>query len=225
MNQGFQFIDLIFFGVIAAFVLLRLRSVLGTRTGHEKRPEDLAQRRQGGVAGDRADQVLVSLPQRRTADSGADAASPELAQRLMEIKLADQSFDAASFISGARQAYEIIVTAFARGDRDVLRGMLGDEVFANFNAAIIARESAGQTMQTRLNGIREARIAEASLQDGVAELSVKFIADLVSSTLSADGAVLAGHPSLAQEAAELWSFSRDTRSADPNWTLVATAPA
>lgn len=222
MGQGFQFFDLVFFGLIAVFVLLRLRNVLGTRTGHEKRPEDLIKRRQAGMPDAQESGIVITLPQRGGQEAPADA---KLAQALTEIKLADQGFDTNAFVDGARQAYEIIITAFARGDTDTLHAMLGEEVFANFAAAITARQAAGQTMETRLTRIREARIVEAALLGKVAEVTVKFAADLVSITRSADGAALSGHPSLPQEATELWSFSRDTASADPNWTLVATAPA
>ncbi len=222
MGQSFQIFDLVFFGLIAVFVLLRLRNVLGTRTGHEKRPEDLITRRQAGMPDAQEGGIVIALPQRGGQEVPADA---KLAQALTEIKLADQRFDTNAFVDGARQAYEIIITAFARGDTDTLHAMLGEEVFANFAAAITARQAAGQTMETRLTRIREARIVEAVLLGKVAEVTVKFAADLVSITRSADGAALSGHPSLPQEATELWSFSRDTASADPNWTLVATAPA
>lgn len=219
MSQGFQIFDLVFFGLIAVFVLLRLRSVLGTRTGTEKRPEDILQRRQTG----QAETPVVKLP-RREDRPGADA-DPKLSQALAEIGNADPAFDSITFLAGARQAYEIIVTAFAKGDRKTLGNMVGDEVMANFGAAISAREAARQTMKTTLTAIRQARIADAALVGSQAEVTVKFVADLVSHTEDAQGAILSGHPSLAQEAAELWSFRRDTASADPNWTLVATAPA
>ncbi len=222
MSQGFQIFDLVFFGLIAVFVLLRLRSVLGTRTGAEKRPEDVIQRRQTGPAG-QTEAPVVKLP-RREDRPGADA-DPKLSQALAEISNADPAFDSITFLAGARQAYEIIVTAFAAGDRKTLGNMVGDEVMANFGAAIAAREAARQTMKTTLTAIRQARIVDAALVGSLAEVTVKFVADLVSHTEDVQGAILSGHPTLAQEAAEQWSFRRDTASADPNWTLVATAPA
>lgn len=226
MSQGFQIFDLVFFGLIAVFVLLRLRSVLGTRTGTEKRPEDIIQRRQNGQAGQAetpAKNPVVKLP-RREDRPGADA-DPKLSRALVDISNADPAFDSITFLAGARQAYEIIVTAFAAGDRKTLGEMVGDEVMANFGAAIAAREAARQTMKTTLTAIRQARIVDAALVGSLAEVTVKFVADLVSHTEDVQGAVLSGHPSLAQEAAEQWSFRRDTANDDPNWTLVATAPA
>lgn len=219
MSQGFQFFDLVFFGLIAAFVLLRLRNVLGSRTGREKRPEDLIQRHQTG----QAETPVIALP--RPEDRAGVNAEPQLARALGEIRDADPNFDSVSFLEGARQAYEIIVTAFAAGDLGTLKNMVGEEVLANFDAAIAARQAARQTMRTTLTGIRQARIVDAALRGKLAEVTVKFVADLVSCTQDVQGAVLAGHPTLPQEAAEQWSFSRDTRGTDPNWTLVATAPA
>jgi len=158
MEQGFQFLDLLFFGAIAVFVLLRLRSVLGTRTGREKRPEDILQRRLG-AADAAANAPAGPVAALANHDERAAALEPKLAQALAEISHADPGFDSVSFLQGARQAYEMIVTAFANGDRGSLRGMVGEEVLANFSAAIAAREAARQTMQTKLTAIRQARLA------------------------------------------------------------------
>lgn len=225
MNQGFQFFDLIFLGMIAVFILLRLRNVLGTRTGHEKPPEDVRPGRTGpGVH--TKEGTVINLP-RRGGLGGADTAfSPEeirLRQVLTEIALADAQFDAVDFADGARQAYEMIVIAFARGDRDMLRNMVGDEVYANFDAAITARQAAGQTMETRLAAIKDAHITQASLRGKMAEVTVKFTADLISSVMNASGELVQGHPTLPQQVSELWTFARDTASDDPNWTLIATS--
>jgi predicted lipid-binding transport protein (Tim44 family) len=224
MGQGFQFFDLIFLGMIAVFILLRLRNVLGTRTGHEKPPEELRSGGKGAGA-ESKEGTVIALP-RRTGPGAETALSPaeiRLRQSLTEIALSDPEFDANDFVDGARQAYELIITGFAKGDRDLLKDMVGDEVFANFDAAIRAREAAGQSMETRLAAIGDARITHASLRGKIAEVTVKFTADLVSSVRNAAGDLVQGHPSLPQQVSEYWSFSRDTGNQDPNWTLIATS--
>lgn len=225
MGQGFQFFDLIFLGMIAVFILLRLRNVLGTRTGHEKPPEDLRTGRTGPFPGQK-EGTVIALP-RRGGPNGAEApfspAEIRLRQSLTEIALADPNFDANDFADGARQAYEMIIIGFAQGNRDLLRGMVGDDVFANFDAAITARQAAGQTMETRLAAITDAHITHASLRGKMAEVTVKFTADLISSVNNAAGDLVQGHPALPQQVSEFWTFARDTASKDPNWTLIATS--
>ena len=225
MSQGFQFFDLVFLGIIAVFILLRLRNVLGTRTGHEKPPEDTRTGRPGTVNGQKEGKV-IALP-RRGGPGGSEAAlSPaeiRLRQSLTEIALADPHFDADNFADGARQAYELIIIGFAQGNRELLRGMVGEEVFANFDAAITAREAAGQTMETRLAAINDARITQASLRGNMAEVSVKFTADLISCVNDSAGQLVQGHPAVPQQVSELWTFARVTDSSDPNWSLIATS--
>lgn len=221
--QDLQFFDLIFLGMIALFIILRLRSVLGTRTGNERPPEELKKPLPGPAAGQR-DGVVVPLPRRAALEAPLSPAEITLRQALTEISLADGQFDANEFAEGARQAYEMIITGFAKGDRELLRNMVGDEVYANFDAAITERETAGESMDTRLAAISEARITHAVLRGKIAEVTVKFTADLISCVRNAAGEVIQGHPSLPQQVMEFWTFSRDTGSSDPNWTLIASAP-
>lgn len=224
MSQGFQFFDLILLAMVAIFILLRLRGVLGTRTGHEKPPEELRRGGSGAPAGQK-EGTVIALP-RRAGPGGEAALSPaeiRLRQSLTEIGLADPNFDADDFVDGARQAYEIIIIGFAKGDRELLKDMVGEEVFANFDAAITARQAAGQIMETRLAAISEARITHAALRGKVAEVTVKFTADLVSCVKNAAGDLVQGHPSLPQQVSEYWTFARDTAQDDPNWTLIATS--
>lgn len=225
MGQGFQFFDLIFLGMIAVFILLRLRNVLGTRTGHEKPPEDVRPGRTGPVTGQK-EGAVIALPRRGgpgAGDAGLSPAEIRLRQSLTEIALADPQFDADDFVDGARQAYEMIIIGFAQGNRDLLRGMVGEEVFANFDAAITARQAAGQTMETRLAAISDAHISHATLRGKMAEVTVKFTADLVSCVKDSAGELVQGHPSLPQQVSELWTFARDTVADDPNWSLIATS--
>jgi len=224
MGQGFQFLDLIFLGMIAVFILLRLRNVLGTRTGHEKPPEDLRAGHTGSLSGQK-EGTVIALPRRGGPSGTAPLSQAEirLRQSLTEIALADPQFDPDDFADGARQAYEMIIIGFAQGDRDLLRGMVGEDVFANFDAAITARQAVGQTMETRLAAIKNAHITHASLRGKMAEVTVKFTADLISCVNNAAGDLVQGHPTLPQQVSELWTFARDTASKDPNWTLIATS--
>lgn len=209
--------------MIALFIILRLRSVLGTRTGNERPPEELKKPLPGPTTAQR-EGVVVPLPRRPALEAPLSPAEITLRQALTEISLADGQFDANEFTEGARQAFEMIITGFAKGDRDLLRNMVGDEVYANFDAAITKRESAGESMETRLAAISEARIIHAVLRGKIAEVTVKFTADLISCVKNAAGEVIQGHPNLPQQVVEFWTFSRDTGSSDPNWTLIASAP-
>lgn len=234
MGQDFQFFDIVFFALVAGFIVLRLRRVLGTKTGHEKPPEDAMQRRglHNGEQRDDRDDNVVQLP-------GADRAPPfagrrdadiapagsELAKALTAIQAADPQFDPHGFVEGSMQAYEMIVVAFANGDADALRPLLSDEVYSNFTSVIDQRANDNQTMETKLMRMSETRITNAELNGDVAEITVKFEVELVSCVKDADGGVIQGHPTVPQEVAELWTFSRDTTSSNPNWILIGTEPA
>jgi predicted lipid-binding transport protein (Tim44 family) len=141
------------------------------------------------------------------------------------ILAADKGFDPAHFLSGAKAAYEMIVTAFARGDRNALKPLLSKEVFEGFDSAIKQRESDGQVMETSFVGIGKADIIEASLKARTAHLTVKFRSMLIQSTKDRDGAVVAGDPTKVSEVTDVWTFARDLDARDPNWRLVATEAA
>ena len=156
MGDGFQALDIILFAMIAAFLVLRLRSVLGKRTGHEKRPpEGAAESRRESQPNDN----VVELPDRNTDTSAPvfeniDPDDP-IAVGLTEVKIADPSFDLETFKGGATAAFEMVVQAFAEGDVKALRGLLNDEVLDNFTAAIEEREKAGETLETTVIGIKK----------------------------------------------------------------------
>lgn len=226
MGSGFQFVDIIFFALVAAFIILRLRSVLGRRTGNERRHDPFAKPQPGPKVPSEAEAPaevaqrgeVVQLPRRAdTAPSG----SP-LAGALTQIKLADPAFDELTFEKGARAAFEYIVTAFAAGERDKLRPLLNDEVYGNFEAAIEAREAAGQKHETTLVRIKSAEIVEARMEDPVALVTVKYVSEQINATRDAEGKVIEGNPDRIAEATDIWTYARNTRSDDPNWILVAT---
>ena len=228
MSDGFQFIDIIFFAMIAAFLVLRLRGVLGRRDGHEQSFRDRFLKQQD----DAAEEKVVPLRERsepRRDDAIAkeipaapgDDADP-LTRGLAEIKRADSRFDAAEFAAGARVAFEMILGAYAKGDSQTLKPLLNPEVFANFSQAIRDREQAGETLEDTLVGIKSADIVEAYLDGRAVHVTMKFVSEQINATRDENGDVVDGNPNAVVEVTDFWTFARDAKSRDPNWTLVAT---
>lgn len=225
MGDGFAFFDIILFAMVAAVLIYRLRSVLGRRTGHEKRPRDIfaPDAGEGGWGKERGDKV-IQLPDR----SGKGAASAPageggpLAAELARIAAADPDFGEEAFLAGAREAFRWTVEAYARGDTETLRPLLSRQVYGQFAAAIEARQRAGETLETNLVGIKSADLVEASLEGRAAFVTVKFVSRQVNVTRDEDGRIVDGDPEQVVEVTDVWTFARNTRSRDPNWTLVAT---
>jgi predicted lipid-binding transport protein (Tim44 family) len=220
-------ISIVLLAMVAAFLGLRLYSVLGKRTGHEQEP--VLPR-----AEDRAASAQPRVPD--IGDAAAPAADPAAAPRGMvydpaaeagvkALLAADRSFDAARFIGGAEAAYRMILEAFWAGDRDTLRDLCDDDTFAAFDAAIASREERGETLDNRLVRIDSARIVAADVTRGIAHVTVGYTADIVAVTRGKDGAVVAGSLSDAVETHDRWTFVRDTASRDPNWKLDETESA
>jgi len=239
MNDGIPLVELILLVAVAAFFILKLRSVLGKRTGNDKRPDfdPFNQRREND------EDKVVPLPQRgkrtatdtdsETSDHREDdedfegerekpAGEGAVAAALTQIKLADQDFDDQEFLSGASAAFEMIISAFAANDRSALKPLLAKEVFENFSDAIGEREKRNETLETTLVGITEATIIEALLEQKTAFVVVKFISEQVNVTRDAAGEVVDGDPSYVARITDLWTFARNPRSRDPNWSLAAT---
>jgi len=217
MSNGFPFIDIIFFAAVALFIAFRLRNVLGRRTGHERRPETST------VTPSTRDNV-VSLPGR---EEQAEAAfshidDADLRQGLTAIRRADPDFDLEGFLMGARQAFEMIVDAFARGDTEALRPLLADDVYGGFAEAIEQRRQAGETLETEVVAIKQAEAVEARMDGPHAHVTVRFVSDQVNVTRDGEGNILDGDPEQLSEIVDLWTFARDTSSRDPNWELVST---
>lgn len=230
MSEGFAYIDILFFAMVAAFIALRLRSVLGRRTGQERRRTGGfpgAARPNGAADGKGASDNVVALPDRSGATSEADAAIADLAEGkvktgLTQLRLADPSFDLNQFLTGARAAFEMIVQAYAAGDKDALRPLLADEVFAGFAGAIDQRSADGHTLDTQLMAIEKAEVVDAAMQGNTARVSIRFTSEQVNVVRDADGKEIEGDPTSVEEVVDIWTFERDTRSRDPNWTLVET---
>lgn len=224
----------IIFLALAVFIFLRLRSVLGQRTGDERSPYDVAPSKDANVLGKGN---VVPLPGRdeppvsaSPADGAAaldrwkgiaDADSP-LAKGLDAIAAQSPGFDMRHFIAGARGAYEMIVLAFAHGDRRTLKDLLSTEVYEGFDEALRERESRGETMETRFVSIDKAVAESAEMRGRMAQLTLRFVSQIVSVTRDKSGNAVDGNADQVTDVTDVWTFARDVSSRDPNWKLVAT---
>ena len=199
-------LELLLLAGLAGFVLFRLYATLGRRTGHEQPPEAPPPVAEAAPTGNL-----------RPAFTGAAAAGLEA------IAAADPGFEPKGFLAGARTAYEWIVGAFADGDLGKLEDLLAPPVFARYKTAIEAREKDGRRQLTDLVRITATEIEKATLDNGVARVTVRFAADLASAILSKDGETVEGDPSRIRRSEEDWTFERDTRTGDPNWRLSTVA--
>ena len=214
----------IIFLALAVFIFLRLRSVLGQRTGSERPPYDRATREVlGGAQSSAAPTADVGGAADRW-KSLADPGTP-LALGLDAIAAQDSSFDPAHFLSGARSAYEMIVLAFANGDRRTLKDLLSSDVFESFDAAIKDRERLEQKTETRFVSIDKVELIGAEVREGAEHLTVRFISQMISVTRDKTGAIVDGNPEKISDITDVWTFARDISSRDPNWKLVGTGSA
>jgi predicted lipid-binding transport protein (Tim44 family) len=222
----------IFFLVAAVVIFFQLRNVLGRRTGNERPPFDpyTAGRARPKDASAKSENV-VSLPRKRTAAEAEESfaaidafAKPgtELNKGLRSIKEVDPSFDPKAFIDGAKAAYEMIVMAYADGDRKILKNLLSREVYDGFVAAIADREKRNEKIQSSFVGIDKADIVSAEMKNSEAHITLRIVSELISATRDNAGEVIDGDPETVAEVKDVWTFARDTRSRDPNWKLVAT---
>ncbi|KQT52575.1 MULTISPECIES: Tim44/TimA family putative adaptor protein [unclassified Aureimonas] len=223
----------IFFIVLAAVVLFQLRNVLGRRTGNERPPFDPYTRPEK-IEGAAPQGNVVTLPRRDQPQAEIVAEDPYEAidrivppsepanAQLRAVKDADPSFQAKEFTEGAKLAYEMIVTAFAAGDRKTLKSLLSPEVYAGFEAAIVDREAKREVMKSTFVGIDDVRVVGAAVKEREVVVTLRIISQLVSAVQSATGEVVDGDLEAVVEVKDVWTFARDMRSRDPNWKLVAT---
>jgi predicted lipid-binding transport protein (Tim44 family) len=217
-SGGFP-IDLVLFGMIAAFLVLRLRSILGRRQGFERTVDPRAAARAPAAEAPTIDVVAEKAPARAL----PDPVGP-IGQALTRMHAVDHNFQAMRFLDGAEAAFKLIVGAFAAGNRDALRPLLSDETYTAFEAAITAREAAGETHRQEVRAIHAATIEAADLRGTIADISVRFVTDQVNMTTGRDGAVLQGTDAVT-EIVDLWTFERNLGLADPTWRLVAARSA
>jgi predicted lipid-binding transport protein (Tim44 family) len=222
----------IIFALLAIFVLWKLRSVLGTRGGEEKPPTQNSFFKTSTATNDNK---VVSLPgaappPAAAAPSPADPrrwqayAEPgsRVANGLDAIAAADPGFDLDQFITGAKTAYEMIVSAFATGDRELLARLLDRDVYESFTAAIEARASRGESLMTKVVSIDKTGVFDAGARDGTLQVTLRFMASLISATHDKDGKLIDGDPEKMVSMVDLWTFARPAGSRDPNWKLIAT---
>ena len=236
--MGTDNIITLFFLIVAALIFLNLRSVLGKRTGTEKPPFDPYTRdpreveRQNQPADDGK---VITLP-RRDQQSQPQAEAPSryeviddfakpgtpLNDQLRQVYDTDPTFEPKQFVEGAKAAYEMIVQAFAEGDRKSLKTLLSNDVYQGFDQAITAREKAGETVKSTFVGIEKAEISSANLDGSEVTITMRIVSELISATYNTAGEVIEGNAESVAEVVDSWSFARDTRSRDPNWKLVQT---
>jgi predicted lipid-binding transport protein (Tim44 family) len=233
MRDVFDIYTIIFLA-LAVFIFLRLRSVLGQRTGRERPPYDPYAAREPVRP---APEKVVALPNRtpeiaaqkpaEPVEPGerwkgvAEAGSP-IAAGLDAIAAAAPDFDAGHFLTGARAAYEMIVNAYAEGDRRTLKNLLSREVYDGFETAITEREKRGETVESRFVSIDNAEITAAESRGRNVQMTVRFHSKLVSVTRDKSGSVIDGNAEKVTDVTDVWTFARDVSSRDPNWKLVAT---
>lgn len=234
MSEVFDIYTIIFLA-LAIFIFLRLRSVLGQRTGRERRPFNPYAARE--TRANPAAEKVVALPARNSEPVAPKLAEPKpveerwkgiaqpnsaVAKGLDAVAAVDKHFDVQHFIAGARGAYEMIVAAYAQGDRRALKNLLSQDVFEGFDSVIRAREQRGETVESRFVSIDAADIIAAEMRSDTAQLTVKFVSQLVSATRDKAGVVVDGNAEKVTDVTDVWTFARDVTSRDPNWKLVAT---
>lgn len=224
---------------VAVVIFLKLRSVLGRKTGTERPPFEPYQRVGQGPAGSPKSKEQPANISRRAEDDGKLAAPVTAEERIGEVVAADStarsgllaianadaSFDPGQFVTGAKAAYEMIVTEFAAGNRKALKPLLSPDVFDGFVSAINDREGRGEKVETRFVGINRAEIVEAELRNKTAQVTVRFLSQLITATRNRAGELIDGDPMRVRDLVDIWTFARDVPSSNPNWRLIATQQA
>jgi len=221
----------IIFALLAIFVVWRLKSVLGARVDIERRPPTPGPAAPQGQPGDSdkvirlpgaGDRAVGGAQSRAGVDASKYASTEKGRAGLLELMAADPTFDPGRFVSGAKTAYEMIVRAFADGDKPTLHNLLNPEVYSGFASAIDQRKAAGEQTSTKLVSIDEADLVEGGVRSGIAQISVLFSAKMITATRDKSGAVIQGDPELVISTDDLWTFAKPIGSGDPTWRLVAT---
>ena len=243
MSEAFDIYTLLFL-VLAVVIFIRLRNVLGRRTGSERPPYDPYTTPDAKRAGaPDANEAVVALPRGRSSRAPlGEASGPSmediearlgrhaakdspLGQSLTALIRVDPGFDPGQFLDGAKAAYEMIVMAFAEGDEASLKQLLGSDVYEGFQRALREREARGEKVESSLVGIDKADIIESEVKNRTAYVTVKFVSEMISVTRDADGEVVEGDPKKVREVTDIWTFAREVASKNPNWKLVATEAA
>jgi predicted lipid-binding transport protein (Tim44 family) len=230
--------DIILIGLVAVFLILRLRSVLGKRTGNEQPPArdpftPPAPPPATPRVGDSGNDNVVPLPTANapsprptlaTSGPGGIRATvmPSASSGVAAIRAADPNFEPIGFTGGARAAFTSIVEAFARGDTATLRPLLDGATFASFEGAIRGRVERKEKAETTLIGFEASDVAAAEMQGTHADVTVRFVSEQINVVRNDEGQIVDGNPNEVQKVVDLWTFRRDTKSSDPNWQLIKT---
>ncbi|WBY16583.1 Tim44/TimA family putative adaptor protein [Erythrobacteraceae bacterium WH01K] len=213
-------VEIVILAMIAAFLGLRLYSVLGNRAEHEE--EAIPRRFDAGDEPAKDNPPVVQLKPAAADEQPATAMLPVVEQGVRAISAADRNFDVFGFIEGAKGAYGMILEAFWNGDKETLRELCDDDVYAGFAGAIDARTDAGETMDNTLIRIEDATIRDAELDGREARVTMRFVSDIAAVTRDRDGNVVAGSLDDAIESRDIWTFARNVDAAGPDWQLVET---
>ena len=221
MGSGFGLFDILLFGMLAAFLVFRLRNVLGKRTGHQRRRDNPFTQSDDSRDAEAGADNIIALPDNAQTPPPTEDLSP-LDAGLARIHQADHDFDPQSFVQGAQAAFEMVVEAYATGDGKTLNMLLSEEVYENFASAIRSRELANHVQETTLVVIQSIDLLEAELEGGIANITVKLVSEQIKATLDENEEVVDGDRTAVIPVTDIWTYARDTRSSNPNWKLVAT---
>lgn len=223
MGDSFQYLDIILLAMIAAFIALRLRSILGRRTGNEgTQPEQRGFPSPVKPDAGSAPVEGPSLDQDGDALAAAlDQASPAY-EGIRKIRAKDASFNLDVFVKGAQSAYDMILEAFWQGDTEALKTLVGDEVRGHFERAITERQKAGLSVGNKLVAIRKVDIEDAALEGTIARITVKYVSDIVIVTRDSENRIIEGDVTDTVEVIDIWTYERDVKKSDPNWILIST---
>ncbi len=221
MSDGFPIGDIIILGAIAAFIILRYRSMLGDKTGRD--PSDIARAKQQADENER----VIQLPTKEALAASIptvtfEAFSPEIQGTLRDMNKIDADFTAEGFLEGARSAFEMTIEAYRNRDLETLRMLLDKPLYTQFEAAIKEQEAKGEQVQNTLLSIAKAEIKEAKLQGSKATIRVFFTSDQIQLVKDKSGEIIEGDVSQEVEIDDTWGFSRDLKSSDPNWVIIET---
>lgn len=225
MSDGIQLLDLIILLGLAAFFIFQFRKVLGKHVDDGDTKNKKTRLSTNGRVIQLRDRQKVQKPAAPQPEDDlvmTDVHSPDVVKGLSAIKVADPAFNAKEFLSGARTAFEMILEAYAQGDKPQLKPLLSDDVYADFAEGIDENQNGDTSEDTTLVAIQSSEITQAALKDKTAEITVKFVSEQITVTRDREGNIVEGDPSATELVVDEWTFARDTRSQNPNWTLVGT---
>lgn len=226
MGDGLQMLDMLVLLALAIFFISRLRKVLGKHIDDSAKKPD-RRGKQGSVVHLRDPQsaAAIAAAVHQVEDDApllADIDDPDVSKGLADVKAADPGFNVREFLGGAKMAFEMILEAYNDGDRQQLRGLLSKEIYADFEAAMDEREKRGTFEESTLVSIESADITRAAMKGKTAEITVTFVTEQITVERDQEGNIVSGDPSAPELVTDEWTFSRETRSNNPNWTLTGT---